>query len=419
MIEDLDNQSQEPSLRSNKKYGKKVWYPFGSPAYTHHPYSEFCHLTADTRKFALSLATSSDIHAEIIDEEALELERKKNAEIKKKLMEKFSSLSSLYSKSLNQSHGNDGSTVCKEKKCQEMIKAVVSARTTFKIENASIQADYEELSKEVMKNEETLAVLQAKKMEVLSKGDELESILQQLKQDLDALVTQNMELIAERDGFQSKFIHYEYKIQTLIRQSQEASAALYKALWGDDSLHKEGPETLFKQDLKRDMMTIRQCKEDEVVTLSNPSITSYDSLARDDIIDYTEKLPILRSQTLSKSITLPAIDRKSIRIPNATKAAFPASGMNKHKTIRHASSAKMQSTSMSANSSFLSPLTNSPTKSKFQSDLMSKSVDNQSLPNFDQSSAWSSSNDSRGGKYCCYLQYMSPLLILFLSREIW
>lgn len=295
--------AQGRSLR--KKVKVRMYHPFNCPPYMSHPYSEFRHLSKETRDFALSLATSTGIKSEL-REEPVEDSEERLSEARKQFLDKFSSLSSVYQKSLQQpsstSKGSDQPNgPCKEKSCLDMIQAVAAARNVFKIENAEIQSQFEELSLLQEDNARHLEDLKEKRTHTDSIGDSLEAVLKTHTAELDKLVATNEELIAERESFNSKFSHLEYKLHTLLRQHQDASAELYRVLWGDNDSNSKGkilsPNLhTFQQTSHSNLsghIKIKPVSDKEISLSSSPSITLYSALAREDIVDTSEKLPNL------------------------------------------------------------------------------------------------------------------------------
>lgn len=335
---DQSNIDNKMLTTGNSHFSKaRPHFPFDCPPHSHHPYSEFRHLSKGTKEFALSLSSSTDRY--IISHELNNLSQHETSMSPRrlKIRDKLSTLSSVYQKSLQQTStvkSSESSMPCKEKPCLDMIQAVAAARNLFKVENADIQSQFEDLSLQFDANENQLHDLQAKHVRTETAGDALAATLKALTAELDKLVSYSEELIVERESFSSKFIHLEYKLQNYVRQHQDASAELYGVLWGDRIsgssrkdkdysmvapsmvLHKPAPHGSSTSEIVVKCVTDR-----EQATSSSPSVTSYSALAREDIVDTSERLPPIQSRLYSlHHIDTSTVTDSQIRFSKGTRS---------------------------------------------------------------------------------------------------
>lgn len=283
---------------SKKKAGKKVWYPFGSSSHKNLPYSSFCHLSGDAKAFAISLATSSEINYEVLDESELDL--KKRDEVRRKFQAKFSSLAS--SSTLKAT--NDGP--CQEKACQDLIIAINNAKAVFKVDNAKIQAEFEALTIELDSNEAIRADFDGHRKILELEEQELEETLRIYRKDLERIEKNFADSSRERDGFNAQFLQAEYKLQNLQRIHKETNAALQSALWGREDggkVHKTAQEELLAS------FVICKPSPETVERSMVASSTAYNALAREDIIDSSERkrdTPVLPDY-MERNFMLPSL----------------------------------------------------------------------------------------------------------------
>lgn len=110
----------------------------------------------------------------------------------------------------------------------------------------------------------------------------------------------------------NKIIQTEYKLQGLIRQHQDAEETLKKTLWGESSRKNSNSSDRHKfHDEYLSRLKIKHAKTTTVNKQTSTYSTSYNSLARDDIIDRTEKMtniPTLPSY-IENNLYLPSVSQ--------------------------------------------------------------------------------------------------------------
>jgi hypothetical protein len=212
---DDDDDDDETGKSPNKRVAKKKHYPFGTPAHTHHPFSEFSHLPVATRGFALDLATATDIKPEVIEEEPLKQTRRRPITSPKKGGAK----SSGHSNHGHGAHGEDESVgsegsmskteasdlqPCTKIPCQMVIRAIGDMEYKNELEKYDLEDEMERLATDLKYFEQEVHTSEQKLDKMNDFGNQLEIKLNQIMNRVEHLEKTKESLQQERTDINSK-----------------------------------------------------------------------------------------------------------------------------------------------------------------------------------------------------------------------
>ena len=305
---------QEEVEETNGKKGKKVYLPFGTS--DNNSFSKFAHLAGSPE--TLSFAT-------ILSPPNTEIVRAPKDIKQRAVVEKDDSLL----KSLNAD--DEYAKPCQRLDCIAVVKSLLESQSRNTNEKLFIQDELQRLALELEEIEQQNAQLDDRLSVLQGQDDSFQITIDQLDDQNKLLDKQRESLQQERDGFQGKIMVTETEKQTQARALVLAQKALADAMWkGSNNIEKKHTISMV---IKRDVMSAKE--SDEI------SITSYDKLAGDYVMDSVERpkvvdsIPYFIRAALSRSDDfddLSTIDSKSVtsRARSSKSSLSPSSS---HKSI--------------------------------------------------------------------------------------
>lgn len=285
----MSGYDSDASIPPTRRLAKKVWYPFGTSSHKVMAYSQLCHLSVTDQRFAEQLALSTGIEAEIItDHDTHAADKKKKAHAKIKINPEL----------LNDIMHDDGSSdMCTKKGCQEIVRKILESQSRNKFEREEIQEIIDELNAESSTYDQTSELLDTKLAELGSIGTQLENTCNHLLGQFQKLERVKNELIIEKDGFNAKLMVSETEKQHANREHQEAEKELASTLWRSSKISssKSSATTSSFDSLTSSQFIIKKSDPRSISSGSSIASTSYNKLARCDIVDYIERPPNLHS----------------------------------------------------------------------------------------------------------------------------
>lgn len=193
-------ENDDDSTGSNKKVPKKKYYPFGTPSHLHHPYSDFAHLKDRfVKDFAVTLATATDIQAEVIIEKPKKIKRPP----------KQSTLNGSTSGAAVEDHTDEipdteGIEPCTKLPCQQLLRALLDLQYKNEMERYEIEDEYERLLHELTTSMEEIGSAEQKLVQLNEIGNQLEQKHAQLKETVTELEKTKEAQINERSDINNK-----------------------------------------------------------------------------------------------------------------------------------------------------------------------------------------------------------------------
>jgi hypothetical protein len=277
----------------------KKTYAFGTPDHGKFPFSSFSHLGSDNISFAKTLATSFKPAAKVVDVEGEgegeEKEKRERKPVKKNKKPQPVDLIP----GLELPEVEKGQPPCTRAECKDVITDILETSRKNQEERDQIVSDCERMIQlQQQLEEETIAIESLNKSNVMEYNI-LEGQLMNLEKKCQSKEAAKHEFDAEKDELGTRVMHLELEKQRCTRRAAEIQAALGEVMWkGSTDLLRE---TSFKSNLY-----IEPFNQESFMRADNPSAGSYVSMAKDSLLDYSERplsVPVLNSQLRSTTMS--------------------------------------------------------------------------------------------------------------------
>lgn len=253
---------------NGKTLPKKVYIPFGTS--DANSFSKYAHLAGspETLNFA-----------KILSPENTEGARAPRETKQRAAVEKDDSL-------LKSISGDDEfSKPCQRLDCIAVVKSLLESQSRNINERIFIQDELQRLSLELEEIEQQNVQLDDRLSILQGQDESFQSTIDQFNDQINSLDKQKEALQQERDGFQGKIMVTESEKQAQARALAAAQKALADAMWkGTNNSEKKNNNTMY---IRRDPMSAKESEE--------MSITSYDRLAGDYVMDSVERPKVVDS----------------------------------------------------------------------------------------------------------------------------
>lgn len=195
---------------SQKKVAKKKHYPFGTPSHLHPPFSEFAHLPAATRNFAIALATATDVKPEVIEEappspsqqrRRLPSPQKKKKKSKGEDDEEDEEDDEEEDDILSSASGLQP---CTKIPCQMVIRSIADLQYKNQIERLDIEDEFDRLTVDLRQTEEEITQSESRLDKLTDIGNQLEIKLNQIMSKVESLEKNKENLQTERTDINTK-----------------------------------------------------------------------------------------------------------------------------------------------------------------------------------------------------------------------
>jgi hypothetical protein len=292
----MSNQEEEQPSSPKKTYA------FGTPDHGKYPFSSFSHMSGDNIRFAKTLGTSFKPPSQA--EEDKDKERKERRRVKKPKKPPPVDIIP----GLDLPEAEKGQLPCRRPECLETIANILETSRKNQEERDQIVGDCERMIQlQQQLEEETMAIESQNKSNVMEYNI-LEGQLLNLEKKCQMKEAAKLEFDAEKDELGTRVMHLELEKQRCTRRAVEIQAALGEVMWkGSTDLLKE---TTFKSNLY-----IEPFNHDSFVRGDNPSAGSYVSMAKDSLLDVSERplsVPVLNSQLRGSSMSFGSTFRSSV-----------------------------------------------------------------------------------------------------------
>jgi len=199
----------------------KRTYPFGTPFHGKHAYSEFAHLTAQNKDFAMHInnegSTEKDmlstIHSNFSDvsepkskpgklPKSSDKDKRKDKDESRK--EKDLPPSLMKKMLVSDLQSEEGLKPCMRPECKDVISAIIVSQEKNRKERERITAESKHLISEIQQVEQLCALTDSEQKLCISEGAQLEKNLIQLGARKDTLERTKQEQAKERDELNNK-----------------------------------------------------------------------------------------------------------------------------------------------------------------------------------------------------------------------
>lgn len=302
----MSTQQYEDDLPSPKKT-----YPFGTPDHGKYPFSSFSHLGGDNINFVKTLGANFKPTTAVVVVEGEEDKEKKEQRRRAKKSKKPPPVDLI--PGLDLPEAEKGQLPCNRPECREVIVSILETTRKNQEERDQIVEECERMIQlQQQLEEETLAIENLNKTNVMEYNI-LEGQLMNLEKICQMKEAAKHNFDSEKDELATKVMHLELEKQRCARRAVEIQAALGEVMWkGSTDLLNE---TTFKSNLY-----IEPFNHDSFVRGDNPSAGSYASMAKDSLLDYSERprtVPVLNNQlrcsTMSFGSTYNSVSSSPIR----------------------------------------------------------------------------------------------------------
>lgn len=199
---DQEENDNENTSTVTKRVAKKKHYPFGTPSHVHHPFSEFAHLAVDTRKFAVDLATATDIKPEVV-EETPPKRRPRPSPTKKKASKKDDDDEGSVNDDGSKTETSDLAP-CTKIPCQLVIRAIADIEYKNEVEKFDLEDEYERLVNDLKTYEQDVLNSEQRLEKMTDFGNNLEIKFNQIMSKVEQLEKTKEQLLIERTEINTK-----------------------------------------------------------------------------------------------------------------------------------------------------------------------------------------------------------------------
>lgn len=282
----------------------KKTYPFGTPDHGKFPFSSFSHLGCDNISFAKTLGASFN-PPQVVDIE--EKEKKERRRVKKAKKPPPADLIP----GLDLPEVEKGQLPCRRPECLDVIANILETSRKNQEERDQIVGDCQRMIQLQHELEEETAAIESVNKDNTIEYNILEGQLLNLEKKCRMKEAAKLEFDAEKDELGTRVMHLELEKQRCTRRAAEIQAALGEVMWkGSTDLLKE---TSFKSNLY-----IEPFNHDSFVRGDNPSSGSYVSMAKDSLLDFSERplsVPVLNSQLRSSAMSFGSTFKSTVSSP--------------------------------------------------------------------------------------------------------
>jgi hypothetical protein len=220
--EEADNRTATSS--STKRVAKKKHYPFGTPSPAHRPFSEFAHLAVDTRSFAIDLAGTGDIQAEVIEDEPKRKSRHSVNPHKPHAKHKHGEGDGEedddeHGSQSKGDHSSEALQPCTKIPCQLVIRAIADVEYKNEVERYDLEDEFERYLEELQIFEQEVSQSEQRLEKTNEIGNQLEVKLNQITTKVEYLEKSKEHLSVERTEINTKVRSLIFFLSLLLTQS--------------------------------------------------------------------------------------------------------------------------------------------------------------------------------------------------------
>jgi hypothetical protein len=256
-------------------------YAFGRRTKTIAPiFSELAHLSSPADKnFATFISTGEAI------EPRVQVARPKSASTVpvKDLGDLLSSV-----------EDDEGSAQCTMPGCKEVVKQIIGAQSRLSTERQLLQDDLTDLQFELAEEEVMVSMLEKQQEGSSRENSELESQNEILQATLAELKEREYAMSSVKTELSNKVMVMEAEKAKLVRKQKEVAKTLSDLLWkGRDGSEKEDNSQYTLEPSNMDIKSVsKKAMDDDEGSV----VTSYCGLARDNVLDYTDRVDTIKSR---------------------------------------------------------------------------------------------------------------------------
>lgn len=263
----------------------KKTYAFGTPDHGKYPFSSFSHMGNDMQ-FAKTLGSNFKAPAQTEADEEIKKRRQK---VKSKKI-KIPPVDQI--PGLDLPEAEKGQLPCNRPECRELIANILETSRKNQEERDEIVENCEQMIQLQQQLEvETIAIESLNKSNVMEYNI-LEGQLMNLEKKCQMKERAKHDFDSEKDELATKVMHLELEKQRCTRRAVEIQAALGEVMW-------KGSTDLLNESTFKSNLYIEPFNHDSFVRGDNPSAGSYASMAKDSLLDFSERpltVPVLNSQ---------------------------------------------------------------------------------------------------------------------------
>ena len=265
-------------MASSKKVGVKPSLPFGSSSGTSHAYSDYQHVKEQaTISFIRLLAANKEFVQEKTQQEIeAEQERKKKDSKNGHKSETLTGILLV--------EGYEDAPACEVSECKKIIKLILDYQRSNAAERIQLLTKIDSMTEdfEIINNQ--LLELELAYDGLSSEENELDHQKALLKEKLSKLELKKADLALEKDSFTGKLMVAESERQNSVKDIRAAKKALSDALWrGKRSSDNDSTNGTLVSN-----MTISRASKKRISDDDSVSITNYDLLAGEYVVDSSE-----------------------------------------------------------------------------------------------------------------------------------
>ena len=180
---------------------------------------------------------------------------------------------------------------CMNPGCREVVKNIIGAQTRLGEERMQLNDELADLSHELHEEEMILHSMESANGDLMSSNSSLESTLENLKIRLTKLKQEKNIIDKKKAEMSSRNMILETEKQKLTRRQKDIAKRLSELLWkGKDALSKA------EEDLDLGNLNITSVGLDDRISDEQSVTTSYYGLARDDVLDFTDRATTVKAR---------------------------------------------------------------------------------------------------------------------------
>eukprot|EP01033_Poteriospumella_lacustris_P004925 gene4925-3524_t len=290
----------DKSISSSRKSPKKVYQAFGTANHSKHAYSEFAHLDSGSRSFATGIASTKEhvIIPEPEEEEQPKKRRPASRKAKKPQQQKKAKEEGQEGEdSVDEEKNDEECQPCTKIPCQQVMRVIAELELKNEGERLDLEDEADRLTQDLQQSMQEIIQSEGRLAKLNELGDQLEMAVSKILSQVEALEHKNQSLADERTEINSKLMLLEVERQKQNRKLEKMMKQVTDARWrkkkkaqqqdAENGLSYPPSEISEHKIIQKDSATV---KRDLDVTF-----TKYNALARDQVVDYLERPPTLKT----------------------------------------------------------------------------------------------------------------------------
>jgi len=181
---------------------------------------------------------------------------------------------------------------CLKPECRDVVKQIIGAQSRLSEERVILEDELNDLTFEANEEEAVVQLMEKSLQSLHSQNNDLETQLEGLQEAFGALKERKFKQDAAKTEMANKLMVMEAEKQKLARRQKEIAKTLSDLLWKGKGAEEDSSQ--YTMDMGN--MRIKKLTSKEVAADEMSVETSYYGLARDNVLDFTDRVSTVKSR---------------------------------------------------------------------------------------------------------------------------